>query len=114
MKPDNDLGVSNTESFVHRHSGVLQIVQTVIGGCLLLIVANFYSISKTNSDAQVEQAKTTAGVQSQLRSLSDQLAALQSQMQSVTTLAIGQAKGEIKTQELERRVYDLEQARKLK
>lgn len=102
------------EDAAKKHSGVLLLIQTVIGSILVLIAGNVYYVAKDANNLATEQAKIMVGVQVQLNTLQSQVLSVQTQLQGVTNIAMMQAKEEVKQAELERRIENLEHLRSLK
>lgn len=118
MKTEGDEDMTslneNIEKTARSHSGILAIVQTVIGGLILFTATKFYDVAQKNNDATNDQARSLFEVKGQVTGISGQVAAVQLQLQGFSSISVTQAEQKVKLAELERRVTELEQAKKLK
>lgn len=109
---DEDVGA--VENAGRRHSGVVGIVQTSIGGLLLLVAAGIFNSQRESTAAVSAQAIEIAKVQGSLTSLTAQMAIMQQQVSGIAQISERLARIESELQEDRRRINEIEQARKLK
>lgn len=110
--------VGNVEKSVRSHVGVMQLVQAILSGLVLLLVTAFYNSAHEASERAVEraakQSESILLMQSQLDRLHDELSMVHSQLSDVPSLVREVAKMSVTVENNSRRIQDLEQSRKLR
>lgn len=107
-------GVGHVEEAGRKHSGVFGIVQTVIGGLLLLVAAGIFATQRDSNSTALEQTKQIARIEGSLTSLTTQMGLMQNQLGGIGQISERLARIESELQDDRRRINEIEQARKLK
>ena len=106
--------VGHVEEAGRKHSGVFGIVQTVIGGLLLLVAAGILASQRDTNATALEQTKQIARIEGGLAAVTAQIASMQIQLGGISQMSERITRVEAEIQEDRRRINDIEQARKLK
>ena len=89
-----------------------QITQTVVSGLILLMAANIWGSYNKTVDNQTDMGKQLILLQATQIASTNDLATIRGQMSAFTQLSQSLAKIEVKQEEDERRINEIEQVRR--